>query len=244
MRCSGRAGIGAAFLITVVGVAAAVALTAGTAAAYGPVFFSSGPGVGAPPGTLGGMPMTPFPQNDPFCDEANQDWANGPNGSRVSFSDAGNNYHFLASCLGGTFGQGGGNNYPLGGDVWCAACFDSNSITLTPQTNTSAIYFYALANACGTWQFQASAGGTYSPVFNVVTACGGPGSNLPEYFGFYTYRGQTLPPITVTQLTGPTDGIMVGEFANYYQKLSKVIPTRAPASAAKPFRSRPGTATP
>ena len=130
--------------------------------------------------------------------------------------------------------------------MWCVSCFDTLSATLTPSTNTSALYFYAMANACGTWNFQANAGGVYSPIFAIKTACGAPGSNLPQYFGFYTLRGQTLPPITITQLTGPAFGIMVGEFGNFYPKAVRASVGSPPAAPTKanPFHGQPGTATP
>lgn len=240
LRNSRTLSVSFAFLF-VVGAALVAAFAGGSARAAGPpVFFDAGPGVGtgAPPALLGDYNMTPFASNAPLFFPPAPPHCGVPSNiayqslptqgaNRVTFTPTGSNFYFTASCLSGGFGQGGGNTYPVGGDVWCLVCDPVSSATLTPSTNTHAIYFYAMASACGTWDLQASSGGTNSPVFSITTGCGdaprGQGiTSLPHYFGFFTIGGATVPPITITQLTGPAFGIMVGEFAINNTKPSRI----------------------
>lgn len=197
---------------------------AGAAARYGPVFFNGDPGFAAPFATLGPFQMTPFAINDPHCDGAAVNWASGPNGSKVTFEaesfEAGTVNHYTPDCLPSGFGQGGGNNYPLNGDVWIDAQL-GGPLTLIPSAGTDALYFYADVGACGPLTVKASTVAmpmrrpVSSPVYTTPGGCGGKGTDLPHYFGFYTLPGFTLPPITVSSPSFPDATIWVGEFGNH-----------------------------
>jgi hypothetical protein len=194
-----------------------LAFGAGVARPAGAIVFDGSPGVGAPPAKLGGYYMTRLPGTDSACDFATVNSVSFGGTPLVQFNKP--MYHDVAMCLSGGFGQGGGNNYPITGDVWFPTDY-SQSVTMTLPVGTSAFYFYVEGQLCGTETVQAFSGSTSSPVYTVNTDCYSGNPSLPHFFGFYSATGSGLTQITVTTPPG-VDGPIIGEFAIAGPKIRK-----------------------
>lgn len=170
------------FLATLAcGLASAFAL-AGHAAAASPITFTTGPGTGAPPPTLGTYTMTALPGDTrpEFADVGSVD-ASG--GKEVSFSSP------LNHRLVGSGWQTWSNGYT--GDVYYTN--GSLSTTLTMPTGTRAFYLYAEPNPFAVFVVSATAqDGTTSGPIPVDGYFGA------SYFGFYAAAGEKIATITVS----------------------------------------------
>ena len=159
--------------------------------------------IGAPPATLGGFTMTPFP-DDPQ-----------PMGSVSSvLSPLGGSVTFDQDLTHVEVGSGWATwSHGYTEDVYHTAFAGTpTSVTMTLPANTIAFYFYAEPNHFGVFNITATAqDGTYLS----VPVAGNAGANG---FGFYSPDEMYLTYITVT--TADLAGMAVGEFGiaeEYYQ---------------------------
>jgi hypothetical protein len=150
-------------------------------------------GTGAPPATLGGFQMTPFPL-DPR-----------PIGSIVMGmpSPLGDDLGFIPSLSHSRIGMGWGTwSHGYTGDVYST---EGTSVTLVLPPRTDAFYFYAEPAVLGTFTFTVIAlgGPTFIvPIDSVANARG---------FGFFGTEGSSLNRITVSTVPG-AEGFAIGEF--------------------------------
>ena len=149
-------------------------------------------GTAAPPTTLGGYTMTPFPTDGRplFIDEIN---VPSPLGGDVTFSDP--LTHFQIGNGWATWSHG------YTGDVYYTQGLLSTSLML--PANTGAFYFYAEPNLFGMFTVTVT---DSSGVMIVVSVEGSSGANG---FGFFTDSGMSLASIGIT-----VDGsdFAIGEF--------------------------------
>jgi hypothetical protein len=158
------------------------------------VYFDAGPITGAPPGTLGGFSMTPFPP-DPQPAGGLVDGVDSPEGGRLGFTPS--LYHYQIGVSWGTWSHGyTGDVYYTGGAA---------SATLTMPDDTGAIYMYVEGNAFAMAQFEVVCDGTSSGQVGINGSAGA------TYFGFYNPCG-TLMECTITNTDGAASGFAVGEF--------------------------------
>jgi hypothetical protein len=155
--------------------------------------FDGSPGTGAPPPTLGGYTMTPFP-NDSRTLGQNVAQVVGPTGS-LAFNPA--LTHFKIGSGWGSWSNG------YTGDVYATT---GTQVVFTLPPDTAAFYFYAEPNVLDVFTVTATAqdGTTSSPV-NVD------GSGGAKYFGFFGTDGARITTITV-RVAAAADGFAVGEF--------------------------------
>jgi hypothetical protein len=176
--------------------ASAFLALAGAGAARAAVVFDGSPGTAAPPPTLGGYAMTPFPLDSrPVVSAVTS--VPTPLGGSVAFTSTVIHARVPTSFL--TWSHG------YTGDVYFR---DGLTVTLSLPSGTKAFYFYANPNNPVTHTITAVAqdGTTSGPITILPTA--GVAAN---YFGFSATGTDTLSSITVTTSVGAT-GFGVGEF--------------------------------
>lgn len=180
------------FLVAAAALVATALVGAGAASAAGTITFSSGPGTGAPPATLGPYTMTPFAA-DPQGDGAVVGSVETPKGTSVTFSPA--LYHTRIGSGWATWSNG------YRGDVYWT--YGATSATLTMPASTSAFYLYAEPNPFSVLTMTATAqdGTTSGPV--AVDGYAG-----ARYFGFYGTGGAKIESITVSSSVD----FAIGEF--------------------------------
>jgi len=161
------------------------------------VYFDGSPETGAPPETLGGFSMTPFPPDpQPVISNVTSVAAPSPPGGEVVFSIPMS--HRRIGNGWGTWSHG------YTGDVYYTNGAASMSMTL--PDDTAAFYFYTEGNSFAQATFEAvHSDGTTSGPIQIVGASGA------KYFGFYSPCG-TLESITVTNTDGAASGFAIGEF--------------------------------
>ena len=149
-------------------------------------------GTAAPPATLGGYTMTPFPTDGRplFQDEIN---VPSPLGGDVTFSDP--LTHFQIGNGWSTWSHG------YTGDVYFTNGLQSTSLTL--PANTGAFYFYAEPNLFGMFTVTV----TDSSGVTIVTSV--EGDSGANGFGFFADPGMSLVSVSIT-----VDGsdFAIGEF--------------------------------
>jgi uncharacterized repeat protein (TIGR01451 family) len=175
------------------------------AAPLGPagVVYSSGPGIAAPPATLGSYSMTAFPADgrptgnySPLITSVP-----GPTGDLLLSLGA---THYK-SGTGPAYWNMWGHGYT--GDVY--AIHPPNPLVLTLPPNTGAFYLYLSPNISGTpYNFTVvTDGGVSSGAVPVASPSGA------RYFGFYSNAGSPLQTLTITMSPFTLFGYGVGEFA-------------------------------
>ncbi|HEY5835230.1 hypothetical protein [Streptomyces sp.] len=170
----------------------AVADTASPAPAAASVVFSTGPGTGAPPATLGSYTMKRFGADSRTTGSA-VTGVSGPTGT-LGFSPA---------LTHARVGQGWATwSHGYTGDVyWTSA----TATTLTLPPRTGAFYLYAEPEQFATFSITATTGeGTTSGAVSVEGKAGA------RYFGFYSTGPTPITKITVS--TSDPTGLAVGEF--------------------------------
>ncbi|MBK7233860.1 MAG: T9SS type A sorting domain-containing protein [Saprospiraceae bacterium] len=170
-----------------------------TVVSYGGIVFDGSPGAAAPPNTLGGMAVFPFP-SDPRTLLLDETTVNASESCPLAIQ-------FSPAMSHRRVPLGGWNNWSHGytGDVYFSNGLTSVTITLPP--NTRAFYLYSEVNlfATATIVVNANDGTTSGPV-PVTTP------NGARYFGFYTTSPNCLlTTVTVTVPAGNV-GFAIGEF--------------------------------
>jgi hypothetical protein len=182
---------------TALGVTALVLSVAVAPAAAATITFQD-LGTAAPPATLGGHTMTPFP-NDPVGVFSSVTSVASPLGGTLDFDITMTNLEIGIGWA--TWSHG------YTGDVYWTE--GATSVTMTLPAGTRAFYFYAEPNPFDTFNFKATASdGTSSPLTPIAGFDGARG------FGFYT------PDSTITSIlfqsigsnTNPAVDFAVGEF--------------------------------
>jgi hypothetical protein len=175
--------------------ASTVAPLAASAASAAPdsIVFSGGPGMSAPPSTLGPYTMTPFSADSQPLGEDVSGVA-GPTGT----------LGFSPSLKHDVTPHGGWAtwSHDYDGDVYATT---SATVTLTLPPATQAFYLYAQPEEFRVFTITATnSDGTTSGAIPVSGEWGA------QYFGFYSTSSAPLTSITVT--TADPDGFAVGEF--------------------------------
>lgn len=158
--------------------------------------FSSGPGTGAPPATLGGYPMTRY-----GTDAAN------PIGSTVNFLNdpAGQPqfspglYHVRVPSLWQTWSHG------FQGDVYFTGEDGEGHVWIGLPAGTKAFYFYGEPNTFASYTVEALADDEHSSEPVDIQ-----GRNGARYFGFYATEGRTVASVIVS--ASDPRGFAIGEF--------------------------------
>jgi hypothetical protein len=197
---------------------AALAVTAGMAAGAkvpptitSSIAFSGAPGTGAPPATLGGFSMTPFPldaQGTPVTSVPS------PLGGDVLFGTLAQPQTLDHTTVGAgwaTWSHGyTGDVYPdfTPGGVNAANDVDYY-LTLTLPAGTNAFYFYVEPNSFSTFAVSATAiGSNRSKASGSAQVTGLAGA---RFFGFYSTSGETITTIVV-KVVAAAGGFGIGEF--------------------------------
>ncbi|GLR17321.1 IPTL-CTERM sorting domain-containing protein [Portibacter lacus] len=179
---------------------------------YGSIIFDGSPGTNAPPPTLGGQTMTPFPL-DPN--------ANYTSLNQVAVPGSADFITFSQNVSKRTINDGWNSLWSHGytGDVYFNT---TSSLTLTFPAGTSAFYFYAETNQFGSFTMEAiGSDGTSSGPIDVFTS---PSVGGSQYFGFYT-DSEACEIMTITITTDDTSGFAVGEFGIALNQFSAAVPT-------------------
>ncbi len=172
-------------------------------------------GIGAPPATLGGFAMTPFP-DDPRPNAGSVSSVPSPLGGSVTFSDSLTHVEISAGWL--TWSHG------YTGDVYHTMSTGTpTSVTMTLPAETIAFYFYAEPNYFGVFNISAVA---QNGTLLSVDVEGDSGANG---FGFYSSDEMYLTNITVT--TEDESGMAIGEFGIAYYETH---PTQDPEYIPEP----------
>jgi hypothetical protein len=180
-------------------------------AADAAVVFDGSPGSGAPPATLGGYQMTPFPSDTRPIETLVSDIP-APGGS-VALSSA---VHVLSVPEFWATGPWAGGTYS-GTVYWTGS--NQASVTMTLPAHVKALYFYASPFACGTFLMQATAqDGTTSGPTPVTTTCGFGAEPNAGYFGFYATGSDELTIVTIALVDSSTiyQSFGVGDLALAY----------------------------
>ena len=155
-------------------------------------------GTGAPPASLGGYTMTPFP-DDTRANYGSVSSVPSPTGGSVTFSNSLTHVEIGAGWL--TWSHG------YTGDVYHTLSTGTpTSVTMTLPAETIAFYFYAEPNYFGLFNISAVA---QNGMLLSVDVEGDSGANG---FGFYSSDEMYLTSITVT--TEDASGMAIGEFGS------------------------------
>lgn len=175
----------------------AFGLPSSVLSAHGAILADLSPGLSSPPATLGGYPMTAFP------DDAR---ANFTAVNSVP-SPVGGNVAFDASVSLREIGDGWDTwSHGYAGDVYFAEGLTSLTLTLPP--GTVAFAFYLQPDAWDLFEFEVSSGGTVLGSFSVEGDAGA------RYVGIYSTDPATpLDAVLITNTDGLAGGFAVGEFA-------------------------------
>lgn len=150
-------------------------------------------GTGAPPATLGAVPVTAFPA-DGRATGPGFTTVPTPIGGDLTFSYAVTHATVPAIWNNWSNGYTGDVYYTLGAT-------SPNSLTITLPPGTGAFYLYSEANTYGTFSFTVTSGAA-SQTLNITTPNGATG------VGFWDDAGGTLTSVTVSTTTD----FAVGEF--------------------------------
>jgi hypothetical protein len=153
------------------------------AAFAGLTWVTAPPGTGAPPATLGGHTMTPFPKDGRPAGYTPVGDVPSPLGGVVDFTLPPDLQHALVGIDWATWSHG------YTGDVYYTGGATSASWDL--PAGTDAFYFYAEPNPFGLFSMTATSGG-------VSTSLLVEGSAGAQYFGLYDTTGAALGSITMT----------------------------------------------
>ncbi|MDQ3141738.1 MAG: T9SS type A sorting domain-containing protein [Bacteroidota bacterium] len=164
---------------------------------YAGVIYSGGPGTGAPPATLGGLPMYAFPADSrPLFQDESFVYASSYCDAIVVFSTPLNHRRI------GTGWASWSHGYT--GDVYFEP---GTTVTLTLPPNVRAIYFYAEPNVFASFNVIATANdGTNSGLISVSGSAGA------KYFGFYTNSQACLLTSITISVDPAAAGFAIGEF--------------------------------
>ena len=164
--------------------------------AYAGIVFDGSLGTNAPPASIGGYLMTPFPTDfRPIFQDVSQVDAPGSCPGNIDFSDLAN--HRRIGLGWATWSHG------YTGDVYSVS---GQTITITLPVKTNAFYCYVEPNVFSTFTVEAAANdGTTSGPINVSGIGGATG------FAFYTNGSCNLMTITIAVGSG-SQGFAFGEF--------------------------------
>ena len=187
------------------------------------IVFDGAPGTSAPPATLGGYTMVPFPA------DARPDFTIVNDVAVPAGSLCGGVVGFNPALEKRTVPGGGWATWSHGYASSVYALLPGTTETLTLPAATTAFYFYAEPNNFGSFTVQATAadGTTSGPI--AVTGLAG-----ARYFGFYTTCDVKLTSITITVAAG-AGGFAVGEFAITCASPSSVSDQKAGSLLVFPY---------
>lgn len=150
-------------------------------------------GTGAPPTSLGGIPMTPFAA-DGRATGVTYTTVPAPIGGDLTFDEA-----LTHATVGGLWATWS-NGYT--GDVYYTlGATNPDNVTITLPANTGAFYLYVEGNPAGTYSFTVTSGAA-TQTFNVGSSGGAIG------VGFWDDAGGTLTSVAVSSSVD----FAVGEF--------------------------------